>query len=370
MYEENTRQVIFDMTLDSTNPMLEAWQRIDAQASILMQHGIGLMTSGETNSAVDALSCFDSAFELRRQLPVETVPCFAYGLAACWLNRAETWMRLREQDASHGVATLHAFDQAIELLRKLPLDEDPKYPKRLAIAYQNRGLALQRKDHSDIMEISKAFGDALAILEQPYSELIPDRDYLLGTVHLNLANAYCLRLEVEHATTAQDAALRAIELVSGSERDDAEAAEVGLKGRHIFCKTVAPDLSGAIANRGLQFDKVHQATNMVEDGLDLVLSWEKKGVIRFRSIADDLFGFGALVYEKYQPQFLKEFLAEHLDPDGSSVNYVSEKTRRTAEEALVRANRLMERLRSKRFTIRWPRFDAANEPGERDDDAV
>lgn len=212
------------------------------------------------------------------------------------------------------------------------------------------------RTHPNSRKYRRHFWEAIAVLDHPQSALIPDRAYLLGTVHLNLANAYNSVLDAQCTAIVRDAARRAISLVSDLEWEDADAAEVGLRARHIFCKTMVPDLSEEMANGGSRLDPVHQATDMVDEGLDLTRSWEKKGVVRFRGIADDLFSFGARVYERFQPQFLKEFVVENLDPDRSSADYVmSAAMRRTAEQALARANRPVERSLSRGFTIRWPR---------------
>jgi hypothetical protein len=58
----------------------------DARASSFMKEGIRLLQS--EHDAEAALLCFDRARELRSRLPTD-VPIHAYGLAACWLNRAE-----------------------------------------------------------------------------------------------------------------------------------------------------------------------------------------------------------------------------------------------------------------------------------------
>jgi len=109
----------------------------DAQASLFMKEGIRLMQSGDNTDATDAaLLCFDRALELRCQLPTD-VPRHAYGLAACWLNRAEA---LTRPGPAHHALVLDAYDKALTLLRPLPLHDDARFSKRLAIAYQNRAL--------------------------------------------------------------------------------------------------------------------------------------------------------------------------------------------------------------------------------------
>ena len=42
----------------------------------------------------------------------------------------------------------------------------------------------------------------------------------------------------------------------------------------------------------------------------------------FRPLAFDLFRFGARVYARYQPQFLDEFIADNMNAEASSPEYV------------------------------------------------
>jgi len=300
------------MTLDPRNPGTLELQGIDAQASLFMKQGIRLLAAGESHATIEALALFDRALELRRRLPVETVPRFAYGLAACWLNRAEVLMQLEDADVDCTSLAICAYDEAIRLLRKLPLHEDVRFPKRLAIAYQNRGLVLQA-GHSNLAGARAAFLEAIAVLDDDCSVLISDRQYLLGAIWLNVANACASVSDVESTAIAQDAARRALALVADLEAREPTAAEVGLKARHVLCQTLAPVLSHAIMNGEVTPDDVHDATDAADEGLGLVRRWEQKGVVRFRDIASDLFAFGTRVYARFQPQFLDEFVRDNSE---------------------------------------------------------
>src|SRR5579872_3683758 len=123
-------------------------QEIDAKASVFMKEGISLMDEARPEAIAGALQCFNRALELRRRLPIETSPMLRYGLAACWLNRADALMHLETSEQTQ--MALCSYDEALTLLRDLPLHEDARFPRRLAIAYQNRGLALQSQDASAI----------------------------------------------------------------------------------------------------------------------------------------------------------------------------------------------------------------------------
>jgi hypothetical protein len=306
-------------------------QAIDAHASILMKRGIGLLSEGRPDAVAQALTCFDDARDLRSSLPFEAVPAFRYGLAACWLNRAEALMRSR--DPAQVPLAIRAFDEAIAQLRLLPLGDDARFSRRLAIAYQNRGLALQVQGGPPEAAID-AFQQAIAILDHPQSATVADRTYLAAAVWMNLANAHAVEAPAQTDSLAREAALHAIALVAGLEERDVEAAEVGLKARHVLCRTIARRLSRAARDETLP-DDVHDATDLADEGLEIVRRWEHEGVTRFRDLAFDLFRFGARVYGKYQPQFLTEFVLENLDPDRSSPDYVwSAGIRSVAQEAL------------------------------------
>ena len=292
-------------------------QAIDAEASGWMKRGIGLLARG--GDAAGALICFDRALELRSRLPFETEPRLRFGLAACWLNRADAIMRL--QDAAQIPVAIDAFDEALVLLRDLPLDEDPRFARRLAIAHQNRGLALRVHEGSAAAETAiAAFTDALAILDSVQGSAIPDRDYLRAAVWTNLAQARRLEEMPGSMALSRDAAHLAIALVANRESDDVDAAEVGLKARHLLCQLAAAHLSEVVDEA--MADEVHDATDLVDDGLGLVRQWERKGVSRFRGIACDLFRFGARLFAAFQPHFLHEFVEENLDPGLSSQAYV------------------------------------------------
>ena len=119
----------------------------------------------------------------------------------------------------------------------------------------------------------------------------------------------------------------------------APLTEVGLKARHVLCCVMARNQSLTVADTAIS-DDVHEATDIVDDGLALARRWEQKGVTQFRPIAFDLFRFGARVYAIFQPQFLTEFVRENLDPALSSTEYVeSDEMQSAAREALSLSNR-------------------------------
>jgi tetratricopeptide (TPR) repeat protein len=295
-----------------------AREEIDAHASTLMKRGLALVRENRPDAAAEALSCFDRARDLRTRLPHRGVPRFAYGLAACWLNRAEALLLLN--DAARASDVVCAFDEAIALLERLPLRDDPRFPRRLALAHQNRALVLQASGHPGVA--ISGYTRAVVILEDEACAGLADRDRLLAIVWMNLSTLHAAEDTGRGDALASAAARRALALVVDAEASDADAAEAGLKARHVLCRISGRRLSRHGAGVPVRADDVHHATDLADDALDLVDRWERQGVARFRDVAADLFRFGALAYRLYQPQFLSEFVAERLDPARSTPDYV------------------------------------------------
>jgi hypothetical protein len=321
----------FHAPMTSAHPLPPAdVQATDARASVLMKQGIRLLNEVGPAAAAEALGCFDGALELRRTLPIETFPTLRYGLAACWLNRADALMHLGSPAQMN--EALASFDAAIALLRELPLGDDPQFSKRLAIAYQNRGLALQFVGHPAAESIA-AFEQAIAVLDDQQATEVPDRSYLLAAIWVNLAAAH---LSVGDGTPARDAAVRAMQLVAPLQDTDADAAEVAIKARYVVCRIIASRLSQPAPGDILTRDIVDEATDAVDDGLAIARGWERHGIGRFRDLAYDMFRFGARVYAAFQPHFVAEFVLDNTDPEQSSPGYAdSEEMRAAAAEALA-----------------------------------
>jgi tetratricopeptide (TPR) repeat protein len=327
------------MELDSHSLSSTDVLKINTQASVFMKKGIRLMDHTRPEAIAAALRCFDQALELRRRLPIETSPMLRYGLAACWLNRADALMHLETSEQTQ--MALCSYDEALTLLRDLPLHEDARFPRRLAIAYQNRGLALQSQDASAIAQAMQEFSKAIAILEDEHAAQISDRLYLLAAVWMNLANAGLAEASTQSVKRAEEAAYRAITLVADLETNDVHIAEVGMKARHVLCHTIARRLSQITDRDARMPSDVHDATDAADDGLALARRWEQKGVARFREIAVDLFRFGIRVYAKYQPQFLREFISDNMDPSRSCREYVESPAMcMAAQEGLTACGRM------------------------------
>jgi hypothetical protein len=295
-------------------------ETINTEASELMHRGMAFMEEPRREAAIDALHCFDEALDLRRRIPAGHSPMQGYLLAACLLNRGDALVRMG--DVGPVATALASYDEAIDVLRQLPLAEDSRYPRRLALGLQNRGLAFQTRGREGDAELAAAsFTEALAVLDRDYSEGIEDRQYIRAVVWLNLANLHAMLSSAEAHASAREAAGRALEVVADLETTDPNAAAVGLQARHVLCRICAHGLSQA-ADDGEMPDDVHHATDAVDEGLEIVRTWEQRGFPHFRPFAFDLFRFGARVYARYQPQFLDEFIDDNMNAEASSASYV------------------------------------------------
>ncbi len=290
------------------------------------------MAEAHPGAASEALACFDEALDVRGGLPLNESPTLRYGLAACWLNRADALMRLG--GGPQVAEAVRSCGEAITELRRLPLADDPRFSRRLAMAHHNRGMFLMAQG-GPLAEVVGEFRESIAVLEHEHAAHIEDRRPLLAVAWMNLAGVQAAEGTADSAPFARSAAMRAIELVEELEADDVTAAEVGLNARHALCRTYAGSLASMSGAEDGMPDDVHEATDAVDDGLALVRQWEQRGVARFRRVAADLFRFGARVYLLYQPQFLEEFMNENLDPARSSAGFVEDAELQAAVQDVV-----------------------------------
>ena len=317
-------------------PMAEA---INQRASVWMKRGIAILEKNAPENLHEAIEFFDKAIELRRSLPLEKNPMFPYGLAAGWMNRADALTRIGGE--KNLAEASRSYDEALKLLRDLPLDENPLFRRRLAIAWQNRGLVLQKQNA--LTEAVRSFENAIAVLQNERAIEISDRNQILAVVWMNRANAL-ISQKNDSAAEVRIAAKETLSLVSPAEENDWSAAEVGFKARHILCQAIARLLAEKNFTDSEIQNFVAETTDAVDEGLALARQWEFQGAQQFRPLAQELFRFGARIYQIYQPHFLNEFLLENFDPAQSPDAFVENPEMRAAAlESLWRAFRDIQR---------------------------
>ena len=93
------------------------------------------------------------------------------------------------------------------------------FPDALRSRIRIAAWRLQAQGPAGVADAIAAFTDAIAILDHDQAAGIPDRQYLLAAVWMNLANARASEATAESEVLARDAALRAIALVADLEAD-------------------------------------------------------------------------------------------------------------------------------------------------------
>ncbi len=272
-------------------------------ASDWMHRGIDLLSEDSLVALERAVRCFDEAIALRSTLPLGETPFYRYGLSAGWINRGDALARLGGR--ARLTRAVMSYDEALKLLESLPLAENVLYSRRLAITWINRGMALQNEDAPcDMRQASECFRAAIAALESPWAQEIADRPSLLAGAWSNLAGSI-----PEDREGARAAAGKALSLVRSCERTDLLSAEVGLKTRHLLCRVAVKDLAG---HHELFLS---EATTAVDEAMALARHWTFRDRADLDRLAQEIFRFGCLIYEKHQPQLLPRFLAECLAPE-------------------------------------------------------
>ncbi|MDB6004049.1 MAG: hypothetical protein JWR15_1036 [Prosthecobacter sp.] len=291
----------------------------NAVAKVWMKRGIALLSASNAEALPEALNCFEQALEIRRTLPFEESAWFRWLLTACWMNRGDVLTRLGKPDQL--TAAVQSFDEAIFHLLRLPLEEDPQYRGRLTLGWMNRSLALRAQGTPEsLREALLSLDRAKTVFEESATPERPIGTTMMATLLINRA-AVLLEVSPPRSLEALDVAQAALTSCQPAEREMLQAAEIGLKARHAFCHAVAVLLETPPVDTTRADDWIMQATDKVDEAMQLTAHWEKHGAAQhFRGMRNELFRYGCNLLLAYQPHFMAEFLLDVLDPDqGSSM---------------------------------------------------
>lgn len=236
-------------------------------------------------------------------------------LGVAWMNRGHEFM-LRNDPASLAAA-LGAYNEAIAVLRKLPLAEHPAWANSLGAALMNRGHLLHRLHGVNQATLAlAAFDEAVVLLhplvteiEKPESKIenFWPRRNLAGT-RLNRAN---LLLDLHRFAEGSSSARAALALVVAFEQTELVDADLALKARRTVCDAIGR----VIAEPGADQDALaREASDLVDEALALTRHWADRGENVFQPLALRLFRYGAQLYRLHQPHFLAEFIRENAPP--------------------------------------------------------
>lgn len=224
-------------------------------------------------------------------------------LAVSWMNRGQALMQ-----TGNLASAINAYDEAITLLRALPVTENPSWANSLGAALMNRGQLLHRAHGiARSSEALTSLDHAIDLLRPLSADGNPWPRRNLAGSHLNRAS---LLLDLARPSDARADALIALQLAAPHERTGLVDADLSLKARRALCDAVGQLI---VAPGADQDALAREASDLVDDGLALARHWTQLGAPRPRELAVRLFRFGARLYRLHQPHILAEFLLENLD---------------------------------------------------------
>lgn len=306
----------------------------NAAAKVWMKRGIALLSANNPAVLPESLNCFEQALEIRRTLPFEESSWYRWLLTACWMNRGDVLTRLGTP--ADLISAIQSFDEAIVHLQKLPLDEDSQFRGRLALAWMNRSLALRAQATPESLDAAlQSLKHGQSVIEASVQAKLPVNHALLPALLLNRA-ALLLEVSPPRMLEALESAKEVLALCQAGEHQTQQAAELGLKARHAFCHAVAVLLETPPVDLSRADDWIMQATDKVDEAMQLTAWWEKQGAAQhFNDMRHQLFRYGCNLLLAYQPHFMAEFLLDVLDPaQGSTLLAQDAELYRVGLEAL------------------------------------
>ncbi|HEY4245320.1 MAG TPA: hypothetical protein VGM64_00625 [Lacunisphaera sp.] len=267
-----------------------------------LRYGQAQEVHATAESVTNAVQSYQRAIELLTAQPAGQV---RKELGIAWMNFGNA--RQKQSDTLASEEAVRAYDDAITLLNDEPAAGDPALRNSIGAAWMNRGHALQRRGlREGIAAALESYDRAIALLETLPLDENQFFTINLAAALLNRAQAL-LALPTPAATSAHDAANRALQLVIENARTDPTAADVALKTYHALCAALSQRLS-----RSPDKALIAETSDTIDDALALVRHWETQGVQMIRPFKIVFYRFGARFYLAHQPQFIAEFLLETL----------------------------------------------------------
>lgn len=235
------------------------------------------------------------------------------------------------------------YGRAIAILDSAPNGRDNAvFANSFGSVVMNRGQLLY-----EMGEVEKAeadFENAARILKQ-YSlgSYVWAKRNLAGTL-INHAN---LQLDFGLASEALAKAKEGIELIESSENP--VDCELAILGRRAGCDAIGQMLPSVLESE--QDELAALASDWVDDALAVVQARRTPDRTEpFAEVGARLFRFGVRLYGKYQPQFLSDFIEDHLKNMGNC-EYKSNLAAFSKEGIAIGIETLGERLHDSRTTL-------------------
>lgn len=232
-----------------------------------------------------------------------------YDLGVSWMNRGHALME--SGDEKNLTDAITSYAQAIAVFRQLPVTENTRWANSFGAALMNHGQLIHRVyGNARATESFASFDRAVSVLvplcaSEPGCANPWPRRILAGTL-LNRAN---LLLDLAEFGSAAPSARNALALAAPSERTEVVDAELSLKARRALCDSLGQLLVTPGADQGAL---ASEASDLVDDALELIRHWSGQGQAAFAPLASRFFHFGTQLYQRHQSHFLGEFITENI----------------------------------------------------------
>lgn len=282
----------------------------DLLAMAWMNRGAGLFRLESREALAEAVRSYEQAIPLLERAPESA----RNALGASWMNRGVGLMNLnqvteaKEATVARLAEAAKSLERAIAVLEPVAATQRPAL-HNLASSWSN--LALLRTRLEDAAGAVVAHRQAVELF-RPLAAAAGDagETFELAARLYNLGQACGAAGETREALAAGREALVHAALV---ETRDPQALELVLRIRHGLCVVLGGLLAAARAKAEDpdRSARLEEAGDLVEDGL-AALKARGASTEGVAAAGARLYDFGAWLYRTQQPQFLAEFLLEHL----------------------------------------------------------
>jgi tetratricopeptide (TPR) repeat protein len=228
-------------------------------------------------------------------------------LALAWMNRGNALQKTGATPALRDA--VRSYDEAIAIFQTLPFETEPALRNHLGVAWMNRGHALMMaEDKSAVASLE----EAVAQLRRLPLDTDPFYRLNLAGAWTNLAHSLLSPATPRAAEPSRAAARNALEALATIEQTNEDFAAMSLRARRAQVMALGELLATAGQTSQAVTALVAEATDSIEGGLVIACEFERRGVTQLRPLTLRLFRLGAQLYCAYQPHFLGEFLLETL----------------------------------------------------------
>ncbi|CAM3001064.1 tetratricopeptide repeat protein [Rariglobus hedericola] len=299
-----------------------------------MNRGSGLFRLGSHEALAEAVRCYEKAIELLERAPDNA----RNALGAAFMNRGVGLMHLDHvKDSPESIETrlaeaVRSLERAVEVLQPLASTQVAAQ-RNLASTWANLGMLHTRRKNTEAAEV--AHRQAVELFRPIAAQTGSPGAFELAARLFNYGQASG---EGGHTIEALAAGREAIVLADSVDAADLQAAELALRARHAVCVV----LGGLLAAGRVQTQdpdraaRLEEAGDLVEDGLAQLMA-RSETTVGMMAAGARLYEFGAWLYRTQQPQFLGEFLLEHLGDDPVRTQ-IAEASVQAARQALVQRN--------------------------------